>query len=65
MMEEKQEKKVVLAEPLEGDAYSPRPSRKPDISRRAKLEGWHEEGIYVVSSDHRPEELQGVEDRGG
>ena len=56
MMEEKQEKKVVLAEPLEGDAYSPRPSRKPDISRRAKLEGWHEEGIYVVSSVvQRPE----------
>lgn len=54
MMEEK--KKVVLAEPLEGDAYSPRPSRKPDISRRAKLEGWHEEGIYVVSSVvQRPE----------
>lgn len=54
MMEEK--KKVVLAEPLEGDAYSPRPNRKPDISRRAKLEGWHEEGIYVVSSVvQRPE----------
>jgi hypothetical protein len=59
MMEEKKEKKgkkVVLAEPSEGEAYSPRPSRKPDISRRARLEGWHEEGVYLVSSVvQRPE----------
>ena len=53
---EKKEKKVVLAEPSEGEAYSPRPSRKPDISRRARLEGWHEEGVYLVSSVvQRPE----------
>ena len=58
-MEEKKEKKgkkVVPAEPSEGEAYSPRPSRKPDISRRARLEGWHEEGVYLVSSVvQRPE----------
>ena len=69
MMEEKKEKKgkkVVLAEPSEGEAYSPRPSRKPDISRRARLEGWHEEGVYLPLSYSRTKAvhaagLKGVE----
>lgn len=55
-MSKNDKKKVTLAEPLEGEAYSPRPARKPDVSSRAKLEGWHEEGVYLVTSVvQRPE----------
>lgn len=54
-MEEKK-KNIILAEPSKDETYSARPSRKPDISSRARLEGWHEEGVYLVTSVvQRPE----------
>ena len=55
-MSKTEEKKVILAEPSKDETYSARPGRKPDISSRARLEGWHEEGVYLVTSVvQRPE----------
>ena len=55
-MSKTEEKKIILAEPSKDETYSARPSRKPDISSRARLEGWHEEGVYLVTSVvQRPE----------
>ena len=55
-MAEQKKTQIVLQKPDASEEYSKRPNRKPDVSSRARFEGWIEEGVYLVSSAvQRPE----------
>lgn len=49
-MSEQKKAQIILQKPDASEEYSKRPNRKPDISNRARFEGWIEEGVYLVSS---------------
>ena len=49
-MSEQKKTQIILQKPDASEEYSKRPNRKPDISNRARFEGWIEEGVYLVSS---------------
>ena len=55
-MKDQPQKQIILQKPDASEEYSKRPNRKPDISNRARFEGWIEEGVYLVTSAlERPE----------
>ena len=55
-MSEQKKSQIILQKPDASEEYSKRPNRKPDISNRARFEGWIEEGVYLVTSAlERPE----------
>ena len=55
-MADQPKKQIILQKPDASEEYSKRPNRKPDISNRARFEGWIEEGVYLVTSAlERPE----------
>ena len=49
-MADQKKTQIILQKPDASEEYSKRPNRKPDISNRARFEGWIEEGVYLVSS---------------
>ena len=55
-MADQKKSQIILQKPDASEEYSKRPNRKPDISNRARFEGWIEEGVYLVTSAlERPE----------
>lgn len=57
-MAEKKNTQIVLQKPDASEEYSKRPNRKPDISNRARFEGWIEEDVYLVSSSVQHPEMK-------
>ena len=49
-MADQPKKTIILQKPDASEEYSKRPNRKPDVSNRARFEGWIEEGVYLVTS---------------
>ena len=55
-MADQPKKTIILQKPDATEEYTTRPNRKPDVSNRARFEGWIEEGVYLVTSAvQRPE----------
>lgn len=56
MREPTKKAQIILQKPDASEEYTSRPNRKPDVSNRARFEGWLEEGVYLVTSAiERPE----------
>ena len=49
-MADQPKKTIILQKPDATEEYTTRPNRKPDVSNRARFEGWIEEGVYLVTS---------------